>query len=190
MGKKTAYDAFLAECEPYFLDGVHTIAEFARRTQEIVREAVERRRVLLVEALSFTEGEIALLEYWYPDKLQRAKPTDDIWGGVKFKVTNVFEAAIYRYWVVEEKATGIEAWTWIKGRAKLDQLGKELDGSDYEFPEPSDSWDSSISGMGTYYITRKLKESEIGELDLRLDEFITYYIGLVAKVGGVKKFLS
>ena len=76
MAKKTAYDAFLAECEPYFLDGVHTIGQFAQRTQEIVREAVDRHWDSFVEALGFTEDEIALLDYWDPDRLQRAKPTD------------------------------------------------------------------------------------------------------------------
>ena len=114
--------ALLAECEPYFLDGVHTISRFAERTQEIVREAVDRQWDSLVEALDFTEDEIALLDYWDPVKLQRAKPTDGISVGVKLKVSDLFEAAIYRYWVVEEKATGIEVWTWIKGRARLDQL--------------------------------------------------------------------
>jgi hypothetical protein len=189
MAKKTAYDALLAECEPYFLDGVHTISRFAERTQEIVREAVDRQWDLLVEALGFTEDEIALLDYWDPVKLQRAKPTDGISVGVKLKVSDLFEAAIYRYWVVEEKATGIEVWTWIKGRARLDQLSKALDDADV-FPEPDDPWDSSTSSTGTYYLTRELEESEIGDLDLRLDEFITYYIGLVTKAGGVKNFLS
>jgi len=65
-------------------------------------------------ALGFTKDETALLNYWEPNKLQRAEPTDGISVGVKFKVSNLFEAGIYRYWIVEEKATGIEAWTWIK----------------------------------------------------------------------------
>ena len=109
--------------------------------------------------------------------------------GVKFKVSNLFEVAIYRYWVVGEKATGVEAWTWISGRTRLDQLSKELDDADF-FPEPDDPWDSSTSSTGAYFLTRELEESEVGDLDLRLDEFITYYIGLVTKVGGVKNFLS
>jgi hypothetical protein len=187
---KTTYDAFLAECEPYFLDGVHTVARFAQRTQEIVRDAVEGRWASLVRALGFTEDEIALLNYWEPDKLQRAEPTDNICIGMKFKVSNLFEARIYRYWIVEEKATGIEAYTWIKGRTQLDQLSKEMDDADAAFPEPEDSWDSSTSSIGTYFISRKLEQSEISQLDVRLDEFITYYIELVTKVGGAKKFLS
>jgi hypothetical protein len=190
MAKKTAYDAFLAECEPFFLDGVHTIAQFAQRTQEIVRDAVDRRWASLVEALGFTKDETALLNYWEPDKLQRAEPTDGISVGVKFKVPNLFEAGIYRYWIVEEKATGIEAWTWIKRRTQLDRLSKELDDAEAAFPEPDDSWNSSTNSIGTYFITRKLEQSEISQLDVRLDEFLTYYIDLVTKVGGVKKFLS
>jgi hypothetical protein len=35
-----------------------------------------------------------------------------------------------------------------------------------------------------------LEQSEISQLDVRLDEFLTYYIDLVTKVGGVRKFLS
>jgi hypothetical protein len=40
-----------------------------------------------------------------------------------------------------------------------------------------------------YYLTRRLENPEIGDLGLRLDEFVTYYIGLVTNTGGVKKFL-
>jgi hypothetical protein len=43
---------------------------------------------------------------------------------------------------------------------------------------------------GTYFLSRELAESELGDLNLRLDEFMTYYIGLVTKAGGVKKFVS
>jgi hypothetical protein len=82
-----------------------------------------------------------------------------------------------------------EVWTWIKGRQRLDQLTKAIDDAD-AFPEPNDPWDSSTTSTGAYVLTRALEESEIGDLGLRLDEFITYYIGLVTKAGGVKNFLS
>lgn len=150
---------------------------------------MDRHLDSLVEALGFTEDEIALLDYWDPDKLQKTKPTDGISIGVKFKVSDLFEAAIYRYWIVEEKATGIEAWTWIKGRARLDRLSKALDDAD-AFPEPNAPWDSSTSSTGTYFLTRELEGSEIADFDLQLDEFITYYINLATKAGGVKRFLS
>lgn len=77
---------------------------------------------------------------------------------------------------------------WIKGRTKLNRLRKEMDDADV-FPKPGDSWDSYTNSIGTYFISRKLEQSEIGGFDVRLDEFITYYVGLVKKAGGVKKFL-
>jgi hypothetical protein len=70
--------------------------QFARRTREVVREAVDRHGDALVGALGFTEDEITFLDYWDPDKLQRAKPTDGISVGVKLKVSDLFEVAIYR----------------------------------------------------------------------------------------------
>jgi hypothetical protein len=101
MAKKTAYDAFLTECEPYFLDGAHTIAQFAQRTQAIVRKAVEHRWDSLVEALGFTENEATLVDYCDPDKLQKAKSTDGVSLGVKIKVSDLFEAGIYKYWLID-----------------------------------------------------------------------------------------
>jgi hypothetical protein len=81
MAKKSANDALLAECEPYFPDGVRTIAQFARHTQETVRAAVDKLRDSLVKALGFPD-DIPLLDYWDPDKLQKVKPTDGIYIGV------------------------------------------------------------------------------------------------------------
>lgn len=190
MANRTAHDALLAECEPYFLDGVHTIAQFAQRTQELVREAVERQWDPLVQALGFSDDEIALVDYWYPDRLQRAKPTDNVCLGVKLKVSGVFQAVIYRYWVVDEKATGFEAYTWVKGRTRLDRLSKAIDDVPDEPPGPADSWEFDTYDDGTYSISRDLGALELGELDLRLDEFIACYIRVMTKVGGVKRFLS
>lgn len=186
MANRVAQDGFLADCEPYFLDGVHTIAQFAQRTQEIVREAVERHWSQLVNALGFSEDEVNLLDYYNPDKLQRVKPADVICLGVKLKVSNVFEAAIYRYWTIEEKHTGIEAYTWIKDRKKLDQLGKKMDDLPDAPPGPEDAWDFDQDNTG-YYITRWLGKSEVGEIDARLDELISYYITLMTKAGGAKR---
>jgi hypothetical protein len=187
MAKRTADDALLADCEPYFLDGVLTIARFAQRTQQLVRKTVDRHWDSLVEALGFQEDEISLLDYWDPDKFQKVLPNDGACIGVKFKVSNLVEGGFYRYWEVEEKSTGIEAYLWIKVRSKLDQLGKEIDGVPDEPPGPRDSWDFYTSNIGTYFMRHELGESEIGELDLRLDELVAYYISVMTKVGGVKK---
>jgi hypothetical protein len=188
MPKKTDNDTFLTECEPYFLDGVHTIGQFATRTQDIVRNAVERHRESLIRALGFADDEVAVLDYWWPDKLQKAKPTDYIWIGVKLKVSDAFQAAIYRFWVAEDKATGVEVWTWIKGRKMLDQLCNALEDGD-AFPEVTDAWEAYTGNDGSYFINRTLDQSAVSELGLRLDEFITYYINLLRSVGGIKKFL-
>jgi hypothetical protein len=189
MPTTTSPDTFLVDCEPYFLDGAQVIAEIARRNQALVRKVVERRWVPLVEALGFSEEKLVLLDYWEPNQFQKVTPTDGIYLGVKLKVSDCFEAEICRYWVVEEKETGIAAYTWIKGRANLDQLSKEIDDGD-AFPEPDDSWYSNNNPSGVYEIGRVLGEAEIGELDIRIEEFITYYTGLIAKIGGVKKFLK
>lgn len=132
---------------------------------------------------------IALLDYSDPDKLQKAQFTDGILLGVKLKVSDQFEAAIYRYWVVEERATGIEAWVWIKERAKLARLGKALHDA-CSLPEPKKAWGSCTSGTGTYFLAWEFEESEIGDMDLRLNEFITHLICRVTKAGGVKRFLG
>jgi hypothetical protein len=189
MPTTTSPDTFLVDCEPYFLDGAQVIAEIARRNQALVRKVVERHWDPLVEALGFPEDDLVLLDYWEPNKFQKVNPTDGISLGVKLKVSDCFEAGIYRYWVVEEKETGIAAYTWIKGREKLEQLSKKIDDAD-AFPEPDDSWYSDTNSLGTYSIYRVFEEAETGELDIRLEELITYYIRLIAKVGGVKKFLK
>jgi len=188
MAITTATDALLVACEPYFLDGVLTIAQFAQRTQALVRKAVERHRGPLVEALGFTDDEIAVEDYCYPNKLHKANPSDAVSLGVRLKVSNLFATGIYRYWKVEKKASGVEAYTWIKGRAKLDQLSTEIRQLPDMPPPPTDSCIDSFDGI--CYITRELGASEIGEVDLRLDELITDYICLLKKVGGVKRFLS
>ena len=191
MAKKSADDALLAECEPYFPDGVRTIAQFARHTQEVVRAAVDKHWASLVEALGLPEDDITLLDYWCPDKLQKAKPTDEICIGVKLKVSDLFEAGIYRYWEVEdEKATGIDAYTWIKGRTKLDQLSKAIDDLPDAPPEPEGSWEFFTGTNGTFFIRRVLGDADIGQLDLRLDELITYYIRLLTNIGGMQKYLK
>ena len=59
-----------------------------------------------------------------------------------------------------------------------------------EPPGPADSWSFDTGRTGTYFIVRELGESEIGELNLRLDELIVYYIGLLTNVGGVQRFIS
>lgn len=188
--KENATDAFLADCEPYFIDGVYTIAQFAQRTQDMIRKVAERRWKPLVEALGFEEDQVSLLDYWYPDKLQKAKPTDEIDLGVKLKVSDVLEVGIYRYWRVEEKETGVEVYTWIKGRTKLDVLSKTVDDLPDEPPGPESEWDFWTSNSGTYFVTRSLQRPDLTELSSRLDDLITYYIDLVAKVGGVKRFLD
>ena len=111
MANKVAHDVLLAECEPYFLDGVHTIVHVAQRTQELVREAVERHLGPLVKALGFSSDEISLSDYWNPDKLQRTKPIDAICIGVKLKVSDLFEGYIDRYWIYEkdEKLVTVQA---------------------------------------------------------------------------------
>jgi hypothetical protein len=190
MARKTANGKFLTECEPYFLDSVHTIAQFAQRTQEIVREAVEHRWDALVVALGFPGDKVSLVDYCYPDKLQKAKPTEEVNLGVKVKCSNVFEAGIYRYWDVGDRSTGIAIWMWVNRRTALDRLGKAIDNLPDEPPGPPDSWSFLTHGNGTYFIVRELGEVEIGELDLRLDELIVYYIGLLTNVGGVKECLS
>jgi hypothetical protein len=189
MAKSKAHDGFLVECEPYFLDGALTVAQFAQRTQEIVRHSVERQWESLIQALGFGQDEVALLDFWDPDKLQKAKPTDDLRLGVKLKVGNLLEAPIYRYWTVENRVTGIEAFTWIKSRTGLNQLSKKLDDLQ-DVPEPHDAWDFYTGGTGVYFINRPLGKSELTAVGPRLDEFITYYIALMTKVGGVKHFLS
>jgi hypothetical protein len=188
MAKSKAYDGFLVECEPYFLDGALTVAQFAQRTQEIVRHSVERQLESLLRALGFGQDEVALLDYWEPDKLQKAKPSDDIRLGVKLKVASLLEAPIYRYWTVENRDTGIEAFTWIKSRTGLNQLSKGL--ADLPDVPDRDAWEFYTGSTGAYFITRPLKTSELSEFGQRLDEFVTYYIGLITKVGGVKQFLS
>jgi hypothetical protein len=190
MARRTTDDGLLVECEPYFLDGVHTIARFSQRTQEIVREAVNRHWDSLVEALGFAYDEVSLVDYCYPDKLQKAKPTDEVNLGVKIKFSDVFEAAIYRYWEVDEKSSGIAIWTWVNRRTTLDRLSTEIDNLPDEPPGPADTWSFDTGSNGTYFIVRELGESEIGELNLRLDELVAYYIGLVTNVGGVQKFIS
>lgn len=101
----------------------------------------------------------------------------------------MFEAAVYRYWAVEEKETGIAVYTWIKGRAKLDQLSKENDDAD-SFPEPEDSWYSETNSIGTYFIYRMLGTAEFAEIDQRLADVVIYYTRLIAKVRGVKRLLK
>ena len=145
----------------------------------------------LVEALEFPEEDITLLDYWNPDKFQKVKPTDGIRIGVRLKVSDLFEAGIYRYWEVEdEKATGIDSYTWIKGRTKLDQLSKAIDDLPDAPPEPEDSWEFCNGTNGTYFISRVLGDADISQLDLRLDELITYYIRLLTNIGGVQKYLG
>jgi hypothetical protein len=189
MPTTTAPDTFLVDCESYFLDGAQVIAEFSRRNQALIRKVVERHWDALVEALGFPTDDLGLLDYWEPNKFQKLNPTDAISLGVKLRVTDCFEAAIYRYWAVEDKETGIAAYTWIKGRAKLDDLSQKIDITG-AFPEPNDHWESFTSGTGTYFLSRKLDAFEIGELDIRLEELVTCYISLIEKVGGVKKFLQ
>ena len=166
---RTAHDPLLAECEPYFLDGVHVIARFAQRMQELAREAVEQHWDALVEALGFSDDKLTLVDYCDPDKLQKAKPTDGLWLGVKVKFSNVFEVGIYRYWDVDENSTGVAIWTWVNPRTTLDRLTKKLDDLPDEPPGPVDSWSFFTSTSGTYFIQRDLEESEIGELDQRLN---------------------
>ncbi len=189
MAKRTGPDPLLAECESYFLDGVLTAAAFAQRTQELVSGAVERHKAALAKALGFPEDEITVVDYCDPDKLQKTKPDELLYLGAKLKFSNVFESAIYRYWGVDEKP-GIAFWIWIKPRTALHRLTRELDSLPDEPPGPADFWDFEKASSGTYYASRDLAESDIGELDLRLDELIAYYILLVTKAGGVQKFLS
>jgi hypothetical protein len=190
MKKRTTGDPLLAECEPYFLDGVHTIAEFARRTQDVVWEAVDRHWGPLLKALGFSEKEVARSDYCWPDKLQKATPTDAISLGARLKASDLLDMAIYRYWVVEEKQTGIEAHIWIKGREKLDRLGTAINDLPDPFPPPEDSWDSGPWSSGTYFIQRVLAKPEIAQLDSRLDELVSYFIHLLTKAGGARKFLK
>ena len=190
MTKTNKSDQLLDECEPYFLDGVHTIAQFSQRTQSVFRDAVERHRAALSVALGFSDNEISPLDYCEPDKLQKAKPTDGLCIGVKLKFANLFEAAIYRYWDVDPRTTGIAIWTWINRRPALDRLSREVDALPDDPPEPVDSWGFDFGKNGTYYIYREFAESDIGELDSRLDELITYYAVLLRKVGGVRRFFS
>jgi hypothetical protein len=131
-------------------------------------------------------GQVALLDYWYPDRFQKASPTEEINVGVKLKVSDLFEAGIYRYWRNEERKTGIEACTWIR----LDHLRKEVDGFPDEPPGPEDAWEFWFSSNGSYFITRSMREPELVELGFRLDELMMYYISLMTKVGGVKHFLG
>ncbi len=186
----TVREDFLADCEPYFLDAAHTIAQFAQRNQEIVRRAVEQRWNGLVSSLGFEKGEVDLLDYWVPDKLQKAKPMDEIGLGVKLKVADRFEGGIYRYRAVEERDTGVAAYTWIKGRSRLDQLSKQIDNLPDSPPAPEDAWDFATSSYGSYFITRSLNEIELHDLDTRIEELIAYYSSLMTKLGGVKRFLA
>jgi len=189
MPKSTSPNSILIDCEPFFLDGAQVVAEFARRNQTLVRKAVELRLDPLAEALGFAKDDLVLLDYWEPNRFQKVNPTDGISMGVKLKVSDYFEAAVYRYWEVEEKETGIAVYTWIKGRAELDQFSKEIEDAD-AFPEPEDSWYSVRNSIGTYFICRILGTTEFAELDLRIEEVVSYYIRLLAKVRGVKRFLK
>lgn len=187
---RTAHDPLLVECEPYFLDGVHVIARFAQRTQELVREAVEQHWDALVEALGFSNDELTLVDYCYPDKLQKARPADELNLGVKIKLSNVFEAGIYRYWDVDDNSTGVAVWTWVNRRTTLDRLTKRINDLPDEPPGLVDSWSFCSGDNGTYFIFRNLEKSEIGKLNVRFAELISYYISLMKKVGGVKTFLA
>ena len=186
----TAYDNFLFECEPYFLDGALTVARFAQQTQEIIRHTVEGRWELIVEALGFTKNEVDLLDYWYPDKFQKAKPMDEIYVGVKLKLSDRFEGAIYRYWIVEQRETGFGVDTWIKGRTKQHQLSSKIDDLPDLPPGPEEAWNFYTSRYGTYFITRSLNDADFREPRLRLEELISYYITVMRKAGGVKHLLA
>jgi hypothetical protein len=189
MAKKTSIDALLADCEPYFLDGVQTIAEFVRRTQEIVQAAVDRHRDPLLEALKAPK-DAAWRGYCLPDKLQKTTPGGEIRVGVCLKIPDVLEAGFCRYWEPGERP-GIFAYIFGLGSNRLGALGKVIDNDldDYPWPEPEGAWDSEVDTYG-YYFWRELSDSDLGQLDSLLDELITYFINLLAKVGGVQKFLK
>ncbi|MGA2186343.1 MAG: hypothetical protein ABSH47_25285 [Bryobacteraceae bacterium] len=189
MAKKTSTDALLADCEPYFLDGVQTIAEFVRRTHEILQMAVDRHWDPLVEGLG-SPKDLLPRDYSIPDKLQKAKPGEEIELGVCLKIPNVLEACFSRYWQPGERP-GIRACIYGLGGKKLGALGAAIDNDlkEYPWPEPEEAWDSEADSNG-YWFWRELSDSEVSQLDSLLDELITYFIDLLAKVGGVRKFLK
>jgi hypothetical protein len=188
MPNKTATDALLADCEPYFLDGVHTIAEIVRRTQEIVHDAVNRNWSLLVDGLGFPDGRIVCRDFCDPDKVQKVKPTEGISIGVSLKITDVVEAGFYRYWEPNERP-GVTAYIWIKGTG-INELSRALDNFPDAWPDPEDAWSSETKRNGAYNLLRELSDSEIIRPDSVLDELIIYFISLLTKVGGLEKFLK
>jgi hypothetical protein len=189
MSKVRANDPLLTECGPYFLQGLEVVAEFARRTRELVREAVEQQS--LTEAFGFGKNETDLTEYWYPDKLQKTKPGDEVLIGVKIKSGDAMQCAIYRYWEMGDDGLdhGLCSWLWIKNRAKLAHLAREMSGVFATLPDPARKCVQEEGEDGSWYLWRKLDDSEIQAPDI-LSEFVVHYKDLLAKLGGVKKFLA
>ncbi len=190
MTANKAKDSLLTECEPYFLDAVHTIAQFSQKTQELVRAAVQRQRGPLVASLGFGDDAVNLTDWAYPDKLQRAAPTGTICLGVKLKVLDRFQAGFGRYWTVENRATGIQAYIWVKGRRQLSQLGDQIDELPDMPPGPEEPWSFGPDSDGSYFISKDLAGSDLDNIDAHLDELIAYYIVLLTKINGAKRFID
>jgi hypothetical protein len=184
-----AEDQLLIDCEPYFLDGVITIAEIVRRTQRTVSDAVERHRSALVKAMGFLEDDISVVDYFSPDKLQKAIPEQSVFVGVKLKASAVAETALFRYWGSGTDGAGIGAYIWIKGRQNMDRLATAINDLPDE-PEPKQSWSYETGSDGSYWIFRVLGASEIPEINARLSELITFCIQWLTAVGGARHFLN
>ena len=186
MTRQKETDTFLADCEPYFLDGVQTIAEFVRRTQQIIHSAVDRHLDAMVKALGFPAIDIRVRDFEVPVKLQSAAPADPIQIGVCLKISDVVEAGFFRNWEPNEKPR-ICAYVWL-ARTKLDKLGKAISDFPEPWPEPVSAWDLEINGR--CWVWRTLSEPDLTQIGSLFDELIIYFANLLAKVGGVQNFLN
>jgi len=180
--------SFLSDCEPYFLDGVHTIAEIVRRTQELIRSEVDRKSDVLLASLKLTAAEVSFRDYCTPDKLWKVKPPDEIQVGTCFGYRDVFEGGVFRYWGPNEKP-GIGAYLWLADRSQGTALGQTIEELPDPFPDPAEVWDSEIAGC-RYSFWREISNSEFTHLASLLDELIAYLSHLLNEVGGVRRFLN
>ena len=191
MTRNGVNDSLLTECEPHFLDAVHTIAQFSQKAQELVRAAVKRQWEPLVASLGFDKDAVRVSDWASPDKLQRAAPTNDIYLGVKLKVSDQFEAGFYRYWTVENREVGIGTFIWIKGRQQLSLLCDRIDDvPDWPPGQPEVSWSYDINPLGSFCVYKDLTGSDLADLDPSLDDLIAYIILIMTKIKGAKRFVD